>query len=120
MQTTVLEGYRAALAAKVAELSQTLRNRRLIAIENTPEACERISARAARMRSNRGAWTQCHGRGIASSARRALIGGRTLQERSSPTVCHWLHERPASLTGTTPEMDGQISDNIRLSAGPTA
>ena len=41
MQTTVLEGYRAALAAKVAELSQTLRIRRLIAIENAPEACDR-------------------------------------------------------------------------------
>lgn len=48
MQTTVLEGYRAALAAKVAELSQTLRNRRLIAIENTPEACERIVLEAQR------------------------------------------------------------------------
>ena len=48
MQTTVLEGYKAALAAKVAELSQTLRNRRLIAIENTPEACERIVLAAQR------------------------------------------------------------------------
>ena len=48
MQTTVLEGYRAALAAKVAELSQTLRNRRLIAIENTPEACERVVLAAQR------------------------------------------------------------------------
>lgn len=48
MQTTVLERYKAALAAKVAELSQTLRNRRLIAIENTPEACERIVLAAQR------------------------------------------------------------------------
>ena len=48
MQTTVLERYRTALAAKVAELSQTLRNRRLIAIENTPETCERVVLAAQR------------------------------------------------------------------------
>jgi DnaK suppressor protein len=48
MQTTVSEGYRAALAAKIAELSQTLRNRRLIAIEDTPEACERVVLAAQR------------------------------------------------------------------------
>jgi DnaK suppressor protein len=48
MQTIVLEGYRATLAARAAELSQTLRNRRLIAIENTPEACERVVLAAQR------------------------------------------------------------------------
>jgi DnaK suppressor protein len=38
--TTRYEQHQGALEAKAAELEQTLRNRKVIAIENTPEACE--------------------------------------------------------------------------------
>lgn len=43
-----IQRYRRALDAKVLELSQTVRNRHLIAIEHTPEDCERIVLAAQR------------------------------------------------------------------------
>ena len=46
--TTRYEQYQMALEAKAAEFEQTLRNRKLIAIENTPEACEQAVLAAQR------------------------------------------------------------------------
>ena len=46
--TTGYERYQRDLEAKTAELEQTLRNRKLIAIENTPEACEQAVLAAQR------------------------------------------------------------------------
>ena len=46
--TTRYEQYQMALEAKAAEFEQTLWNRELIAIENTPEACEQALQSAQR------------------------------------------------------------------------
>ena len=46
--TTGYERYQRDLEAKTAELEQTLRSRKLIAIENTPEACEQAVLAAQR------------------------------------------------------------------------
>ena len=48
MTTTELKRYKEALSEKMAELAETLGNRRPIAIEFTPEACERIVLAAQR------------------------------------------------------------------------
>src|SRR5512142_436886 len=48
MTTNEINGYKEALSEKLAELSRTLGNRRPIAIEFTPEACERIVLAAQR------------------------------------------------------------------------
>ncbi len=48
MMTNETERYREALSEKMAELSETLGNRKTIAIEVTPEACERIVLAAQR------------------------------------------------------------------------
>jgi DnaK suppressor protein len=48
MTTNELQRYRDALAAKTAEISDSLGNRRPIVIESTPEPCERIVLAAQR------------------------------------------------------------------------
>jgi DnaK suppressor protein len=48
MKTRELERYKLTLSAKIGDLSQALRRRKLIAIEDTPEACERLVLRAQR------------------------------------------------------------------------
>jgi len=48
MTSVELKHYKEALAKKLAELSETLGNRRPIAIEVTPEACERVVLAAQR------------------------------------------------------------------------
>lgn len=48
MTTRELQRYKEVLSQKMAELSETLGNRRPIAIEFTPEACERIVLAAQR------------------------------------------------------------------------
>ncbi len=48
MTINEIKRYKEALAQKTAELSETLGNRKTIAIEVTPEACERIVLAAQR------------------------------------------------------------------------
>lgn len=48
MTTNEIERYKEALSNKMAELSETLGNRKPIAIEFTPEACERVVLAAQR------------------------------------------------------------------------
>ncbi|MCL5745726.1 MAG: TraR/DksA family transcriptional regulator [Acidobacteria bacterium] len=48
MTTDEIRRYKEALGKKMAELSETLGNRKTIAIEVTPEACERIVLAAQR------------------------------------------------------------------------
>ena len=48
MTTNEIERYKEALSNKMAELSETLGNRKPITIEYTPEACERIVLAAQR------------------------------------------------------------------------
>ena len=48
MYTPTAERYKTALEAKAAELSRTLSNRNLIAIEHTPEECEQMVLAAQR------------------------------------------------------------------------
>ncbi len=48
MTTSEIERYREALSKKMAELSENLGNRKSIAIEVTPEACERVVLAAQR------------------------------------------------------------------------
>ena len=48
MTSSEIKRYKEALSKKMTELSESLGNRRPIAIESTPEACERIVLAAQR------------------------------------------------------------------------